>query len=169
MRNISVPLLVKNNLNQGFTLVELILYMAIFSILLIIMVQMFGSVFDIQTETEATSSVAQDGRYILNRMSYDLMQAQALLVVNSSALNFVVSGSTDSYYFSNGNLEFTNGLSGATDQLNSSDTNITSLIFTKAGNVNGKSTVQVIFTLTGKTIKSSGIETKTFETTLGTR
>jgi prepilin-type N-terminal cleavage/methylation domain-containing protein len=42
---------------RGFTLIELLIYMGIFSILLAVTLQMYGSVFDLQLESQATSSV----------------------------------------------------------------------------------------------------------------
>lgn len=158
-----------NNLEKGVTLIELLIYMVIFSLLLTIIMQMFGSLFDAQKESEATSSVAQDGRYIINRLSYDLIRSQNIVSTGSSTLSFVIDGATDSYSLSNGNLNFTNGLTGTTDALNSQASSVSAVTFTKIGNNNGKSTVQVIFTLNSIATKRSGKETKTFETTIGTR
>jgi len=157
------------NTSKGFTLIECLLYMGIFSILLVVTVQMFGSIFDLQTESEATSSVSQDGRYILNRMAYDLMQAQSVASPNSSTLTFLINGASDSYFISGGNLNFTNGAIGATDRLNSSDTTVSNLNFTEVENASGTSTVQIIFTLSSVAVKKSGNEIKTFETAIGTR
>ena len=60
-----INLLLKKKNQKGSTFIETVLYIAIFSILLVIFLQMFTAIIDIQLESEAKSSVLQDGRFIL--------------------------------------------------------------------------------------------------------
>ena len=46
---------------KGFSLVELLLYMGLFSILLASLMQLFGAIIAVRLESEATSAVLQDG------------------------------------------------------------------------------------------------------------
>jgi len=64
---------------RGLTLVEMLLYMAVFSILLTVLLQIFFSALDVQLESKATSGVDQDGTYIMARLTYDIQRAQAVI------------------------------------------------------------------------------------------
>src|SRR3989344_6072674 len=70
-----------NNLKtrKGFTLVEIILYMALLAVFLIVLTDIFVSILDIQTESEATSSVEQDSRALLARFNFDIANADSIL------------------------------------------------------------------------------------------
>jgi prepilin-type N-terminal cleavage/methylation domain-containing protein len=98
---------------KGFTLIELLLYMGIFSILLTVSLQMFGSVFELQLESQATSSVDVDGKFILNRFGYDITRADSITIPvsvgqSSSSMTIVINGQSFSYGLSGGNLNLTN-------------------------------------------------------------
>src|SRR5260221_6706185 len=62
----------------GFTMVELLLYMGIFSILLVVLIQLFTSILSLHLEPQATSSVDQDGAAILSRLSYDIHKSASI-------------------------------------------------------------------------------------------
>ncbi len=171
MRKFKVKSL-KLKVSKGFTLVELLLYLGIFTILLAALVQMFASLLNTQLESNATSSVSIDSRYILARLSYDLSQAQnissPILGASGSALQFVVNNTNYTYALSGNNLILTN--SNGTDQLNSSEASISNLSFTPIGSISGKFTVQVNFTLASTTIRQGGKpQTQVIQTTLGNR
>lgn len=164
---------IKNSI--GSSLVELIVYMGMFSILLIMLLQMFTTILNAQLESQATSSVALDGRYILSRLTYDIQEATNIATPSS----FGISGTTlrvtgnnrdFSYTINNNVLNLTNNSTGTTDSLNSIDTSISNLSFTKIGTSSSSdNSVQISFTLTSNTIKSTGKEIKSFQTTVGTR
>lgn len=82
----------RNNRQAGFTLVELLLVMGIFAILLAVITDMFVSVLNVQTEAKANTSVTQDGRYILSKLSYDI--SRATTVTTPEDLNVATSGIT---------------------------------------------------------------------------
>ncbi len=145
-----------SRLQRGFTLVELLVYMGIFTILLAIFIQMFGNLMDTQLESSATSSVSVDVKYILARFGYDMSQSQIVTSpapgVSSSTLQLVENGTTVTYASSSGNLTLTNA--NGTDQLNGSDTSISNLSFTPLGSSSGKLSVKMSFTITSKTIRT---------------
>lgn len=174
------------NSQKGFTIVELLLYMGIFSILLVVLMQLFTSILDVSLESKATSSVEQDGSYILSRLSYDIHNGTALTVSavpptavttctwpTSTACQLQITGTpTNTYTVNNsGNL-----LINTTDQLNSSSTKVTQIVYTKlvntasADNLNPKPSVRIAVTIQSKTIRRGGIlQTKIFQTTIGVR
>lgn len=159
---------------KGFTLIELLIYMGIFSILITAMFQLLTSIFDVQLETQSTTSVSQDGRFILNRLAYDIKNATIVTSpdVGGQGQSLVVSNGTTTYTYNlfGDNLTLTNSTTGTIDQLNSVNTTVSNLKFLRLSDTNNQyNTVTVSFTLNSKTIKRSGINTESFDTTVGTR
>lgn len=160
------------NLSKGFTIVELLIYMGLLSIFLLVLTDIFTSILEVRTESEAVSSVEQDGRFLLARFSYDINRASSIttpLAVGdiSNNLVMVIAGVSYSYNLNSGNLQITNNL--GTDNLNSSESNITNLSFQKLGNTGGKETIKMQFTVNSNTQRNKGYENRTFQTTIGRR
>jgi len=165
-------LLSKNNNQKGSTFIEAILYIAIYSILLVIFLQMFTAIIDIQLESEARSSVHQDGRYIMERLTFDLRRAESVSIPlapgnQSSNLQLVINGVNFTYNINNGNLTLTNDL--GTDNLNSVETTVSGINFTRLGGTSDKNTIKMSLNLISKTLKRSGPQNETFKTTIGLR
>lgn len=160
---------------RGFTLIELLLYMGVFSMLLVMLFQLLTSIFDVQLESESTSSVSQDARYILNRITYDISQGDAITTPNvlggqGEVLQISIGSITYTYSLTDGNLMLNNSVLGTTDQLNSVNTTVSNVNFLRLGDINNENdTVSVSFTLTSKTVKRGGPASGDFKTTVGTR
>lgn len=158
--------------NQGFTLIELAVYIGLFSILLIVLTEVFTSALDDRLEAESSSQVVQDGRFILARFMYDINRAEsiaapAVLGEQANSLQIIISGAAYTYSLNSNNLELTNNF--GINKLNSGDTTISNLNFKRLGNISGKNTIQINFTLTSKTVPKSGPEIKNFQTIIGLR
>lgn len=158
----------KSRLQSGFTLVELLLYAGLFTILLVVFLQLFSSIIGVQLESESRSAISQDGQYILQRLSYDIMRADSVvspttLGATASAMTLTISGSSSAYIVSGGNL-----LLGS-DQLNSFATQVNNFSVLRLSNSNGADSLQISITLTSLTMESSGAKTKTFQTTVSRR
>ncbi len=159
---------------KGFTLVELLLYMGIFSILLTVTLQMFGSVFELQLESQAKSSVDVDGKFIVNRFNYDVSRASsivqpAIVGASGSALTIVVNNQNLTYSLGNGEINLSNASTGTTDQLNSTETTASNLSFIRLEGAAGKDLIQMSFTLTSEVTQRKGNEIRSFQTTGGLR
>lgn len=159
--------------SAGMTLVELIIYMGLLSIFLVVLTSLFSQIISVQLESKSVSSVEEDGRYLLNRLTYDIRRASDITTPASiggsgSTLALVIDGSTYTYSLNNGNLQFVSP--AGTDIMNSIDTRISNLDFQRVGNVSGKNTVVVSFTITSA-IQRMGqeAETKDIQTTIGVR
>lgn len=153
---------------KGFTLVELLIGLGIFSMLLLVLIQLFTAILDVEFDTEATSSVQEDSKYLFARFNYDIQRAEAIIVpttygIQSSSLIILINGVNHVYSLNNGNLLL--GL----DRLNSSDTTVSDLEFTRLGEIGEKDTIRVTFNLTSEAIRKSGPESKNFQTTIGQR
>ncbi len=162
----------KHYKNKGFSLIELLLYMGLFSIFLITLTQIFSSALELKLESESTSTVQQDSRYILERLSYDINRADSITTpatigTQGQLLSLVISGQTYSYTLSGNNFTLTNP--SGTFQLNGFNTRVTNLSFLRVGNSGGKNSVRITYTINSLTNQKKGIETKTIQTTLGIR
>lgn len=159
-------------IHKGFTLIELVIYIALISVLLLIISQIFIASLDVQMESEAVSSVDQDGRFLLSRLGYDIGRAESVAVPSSfgtpsETLTLIINGDTYTYERQNDQLLLTGPLGD--DQLTSSLTKLTSLSFETIGNTGGVPTVQVSFTLESVTISETGVKEETYQTTFGLR
>lgn len=158
--------------NSGFTLVELIIYMGLLTMLILIFTQIFTSILDNQLSSESNSQVAEDGRYIYSRFIYDVNRAQAITLPanlgdTSSSLILTIDGQTYTYASDSGNLIITEPT--GSNALNGFGTRISDLQFTRIGNVNGKHTVKINFTIVSNISLHGTSELKVFQTTAGLR
>lgn len=160
------------SIKNGQTLIELLIYMGILSIFMVTLTTILVSILDVQMESEATSSVEQDSRFILGRLYYDMNRASQITTPSSlgqitSSMAMVIDGITYTYSLSSGNL--TLSWSSFIESLNSSESKVDSVTFQKLGNVSGKETVKINFSISSQTQRKAGPESKTFVTTVGTR
>ncbi len=160
------------NTHKGFTLIELILYMGLFSIFLVALTQIFSSALELKVESEATSSVQQDSRYILERLSYDINRADSITTPSSigaqdSTLTIVISGQDYTYNLNGNKLELTSP--NGTVQMNGYNTSVTNVSFTRLGNSGGKNSIGISYTVNSLSTQSKGTESKTIQTSLGIR
>ncbi len=180
------------NLQKGFTIIELLLYMGIFSILLVVLMSLFTSILSVHTESQATSSIDQDGTFALARLAYDIHRSSAItlpaLGASGSTLTLTISGVNDTYSIKNigGNnyLVFTDNTIPASpvDIKATSIGTSASVNFTVLGNdplgtpapacapSNCKKTVKIALTLTSTTVRTGGVlQSQVFNTTVATR
>lgn len=161
-----------NNLKPAFTLVELILYMALLAVFLIVSTDMFVSILDVSTESEATSAVEQDGRAILARFNLDIANADSISIPTnlgetSNNLELTTAGTTYTYSLYGERLTVSNG--SQINSLNSTETAIGGISFQRIGNAGGKETIKIQFDIQSVTQRPSGPEARTFTTTIGRR
>lgn len=169
----------KKSSQCGVTLIELLLYMGIFSMLLMVLVELFGMIVNVNLESQATSAVSQDGRYILNQMTYTIRQAKTFTLPSGlgttnagSQLQFTTTGGTTYTYTLSSDpvgqqkLMVSDGVSS--EELNSARTTVSSLLFTRLSTTgtSGKSTVTISFTLTSTTREQKGYQQESFQTTI---
>ncbi len=164
----------KNHLKKGFTLIEIAIYMAILSIFILVLTDILVAIFNTQLSTQSTSSVAQDGRYIYSRLIYDINRADFVTLPASlgdvtNSLQASISGTLITYSLASpsGNLQINDG--AGTYDLNSPDDKISSIQFKRIGNVGGKNTFQINFTVTSRIKLNGKYDSEDFQTTAGLR
>ena len=68
----------KNTNQKGFTLIELIIFMGLFSIIITILTSLFAATVQQQMSTQALSSSESDAAYLLARLEYDIDRATSV-------------------------------------------------------------------------------------------
>lgn len=160
---------------KGSTLIELLLYIGIFSILTAVLFQFFGTIIDTQLESQSTSSVLLDGQYTLNRFNYDIKQANSIISPaigeQSSTLQLSINNTTYIYTLTDGNITIASSGAQTTDQLNSVNTNASGLSFTRLGDTQSGNveTITISFTLTSDIAIRGNPETRNYKSTFGIR
>lgn len=150
----------------------MLLYMGLLAILLLLFTNIFTGILDTQLASQSTGSVAQDGRFIYSRFIYDINHATSVstpanLGSSSATLSFQANGVNYQYAIVGNNLILSDATSSA--QLNEYDTKVSGLQFTRIGNVNGKPTFQIVFTVGTTTNLHGQGDSKSFQTTAGLR
>ena len=94
---------------KGITLIEIILYIALLSVFILVLLDIFMGGLNLQFESQATSAVQTDGQFIMGRLMYDIKNADsvvtpAVLGTSSPTLVFTSSGVTYTYSLDQGVL-----------------------------------------------------------------
>lgn len=157
---------------KGVTLVEVIIYMAIFSGLLLILTDLFVSTTNLNLDARGESAVSLEGRAILNRISYDINRSTSIDTPASpgdlgSTLEVTIGGETITYSLNNQVLEVTD--TSGTYSLTGSEVNATNLQFTKLGNPLGAQSIRINMTLESVASSNTGKETRNFTGTAASR
>ena len=160
-----------NGKSSGFTLVELLISMGLLAIILSVLTSLFVSVIEAQLESQATSSVDQDGRFILARLSYDIHRTNSISIpatlgAQGPTLQIVVNGITYTYGLNGNELELTSNQ--GTDRINSPNTLISDVNFRRLGStLSGKNTIEIQFTVSSTITRPQ--EIRSYNTTVGIR
>jgi prepilin-type N-terminal cleavage/methylation domain-containing protein len=147
---------------DGFTIVELLISLAIMSVLITILAELFGSILSLRQKSETVSSIAQDSRYILLRLSYDLARSSTIVSpvpgASASALSLVIDGTSYIYSESGGVLSLSVG-GGASSVLNSPSTSLSNFSFTGNQALGDSQSIGLSFTIspTSEAINSAPV------------
>lgn len=158
--------------NNGFTLIELVIFMGLFSIMLLALTSMFTALTSAQLETQAYSAVQSDSQYIINRFHYDISRADSITTPASAgntatSLVMVIGGQTYTYAVSNGVLQLTTP--SGTSRVNNPRSAISNLQFQRIGNTSGRHSIRISATLTTTISQPGPAETNDIHTTVGLR
>lgn len=169
---------IKNYINkfqknqQGFTLVELLLYMGLSVILLVIVSGVFISILSVRNESVKNSSIEREGRYILNRLSRDVYISQDILEPvdigeSSDTLQLLIDSELITYRIVNERLyliDDTNSYLMSGESVKVIDFNVE-----KLGNNGGKSVVEITLTAESENVSDGIIQTRDYKTILSVR
>jgi len=152
---------IKHHLEQGFTLLELILYIAIIAIVLTSMSQFAWNVIGVRTKSSTQQEASSTARLISERIKYEIRNADGLnvgtSVFNTNPGTLSLSNpSPDNptvISVSSGNVQIKYGAASAVS-LNPTGTAITDLTFTNYTSGDSK-TVHIGFILTVESVSTS--------------
>lgn len=158
---------------QGATLIELVVYLALFSIVLLISIDLMVMSSETGAESSAKNSLNQDSNFILNRMEYDMQRAESIFAPTapSQVTNYLwlTIGGQDYVYFVNLN-KVQLYINGTWHDLSSSFVTAPSAMrFENVGTATTKSTIKAKITLRSTDTPKGGPLEKTFETVFGLR
>lgn len=162
----------KTNGQRGFTLIELIIYIGLLTVMVLVLTEIFLTILDNQSSSQDTSNVAADGRYIYSRFIYDVNRAELISSPStysspSASMTLVINGQNYTYSLSSNNLTLTDP--SGVYRLNGQGTVLTTLSFTKVGTTSAKPTMQMSFVIKGITPINGVINQEAFQTTAGLR
>lgn len=135
--------------NHGFTFIELIIYISIVTIMLTAIIPFSWSLIGSSTKSSVEQEVFSQGRYISERLKYEIRNANSINSVNSPVNTIDLNTSTNATTvidLSGGKIRIKYGAATPIN-LNSDDTNVTSLTFTNYTSADNK-TKHIGFTLT---------------------
>jgi len=154
---------------KGATLIELLLYLALLSIILGVIVNLIFTSGQIKQEAETNTFVSSDAAYLTKRLSYEIRNASALstpgtLGQTTNSLVLTVNGETHTFSINSTNLQFDKLVGAVTTlaNLNSNQVKVSNFSVQKLGNALGKSSLLVNFTLTSTKTGQTAPVTKTY-------
>jgi len=157
---------------KGFTIIELILFMGLFSIILLVLTTLFGEIVQKQLELQSMSDVESDGAYIFSKLEYDIARADGVIfpVASGDSENSLVldiGGTTYTYNLVGDKLQLDAG--GETFDLNNARTEITNIGFQRLGNPGSTTTIKTTLDLRSLTKEASGQRSTQIQSTFGLR
>lgn len=135
---------------QGFTFIELILYMAIISIVMSALIPFAWNVIEGGVKSSSQQEVFSQARFVSERIKYEIRNANSINSVSPTSISLAVSPPANNptiIDLSAGNIRIKLGGSPAVN-LNSADTKITTLTFTDYSSLDNKTKhIRFIFTI----------------------
>lgn len=160
----------------GTSLIEVILYIALFSIIIIVVVDLLITSGSLKTESESQSGIQTDAGFITSRLNYEIRNSDTIITPvlgNPPTGSLVLTSDSETHTFSlsGSNLLYQKTISGVTTtaNLNTNLTNVSSLNFQPMGNIGGKLSVKINFVLTQVKANQQGNQSKNYEIITTTR
>ena len=138
---------------RGFTIIEILIFSALFSVMAISFVAALVSTIQVQTKQVATAEVNQQSQLLLDAIQYYVQLASLVELPADTAtttLKLRVSSSTIDpiYIYASGTVAYLKQTDSGTPQpLTSDKVNVSNLTFTKRANTPGHDLVSVAFTV----------------------
>jgi streptogramin lyase/type II secretory pathway pseudopilin PulG len=144
-------------MKKGFSIIELLIYTAVFSIVVITFITVFVVIIRIQNSQSASAEVETQSQYVLQQMQYNIEQASLIdmpLDTPSTTLTLrMSSSSTDptQITLSGGTLYLQQTASGDPQALTSGQVIVSNLSFTRHDYNNANDSVNISFTISYNT------------------
>lgn len=164
--------------NKGFSLIELIIYFTLLSVILLMITDLFFRISEASLESTSKSRVEVEGEYVLNRITYDIhridtSQGDSILFPANpgDSTTWLVTQIDGKIYIytSTGQEILFREIFIIDDRLTSNSVKATATTFTHYANPSGKPTIKINFTLESTTPTKTRLESKNFETVVSLR
>jgi len=133
--------------NQGFSLMELIIYMAIFSGFMIVIADLFFAITANSAREEARAEVQQNLRFAIRQIADEIYSASDIIQPTSgnpgNTLDLTVNGPVTRFNVSSGTLQKIRELSTENITGDKVTVSAASPIFTRIENIGAKATIQI--------------------------
>lgn len=162
----------KKNNQQGFSLVELLLYMGLLSVFLVVISAFFITILDVQTRALSSTQLEENSKFISNRLKYELRSADAAtnsaaLGVSTSTFEVVRGGQT--YTFSVSGTTLQRASNSATVALHDDDIQVQNFTVQRIGNEGTFDTFVIGYTLQSTAQVGGDSDSKNYQLTVGLR
>lgn len=164
---------------KGTSLIELLVYFALLSIVLLIATDLMLKSGEFSLEFSSKNNIQADGRFINNRLVNDIHQATTIntpanLGNIDSTLVLIIGNETHTYTLIGTDLQYTKETpppeaTTETANINSNLTKINSISFQRLGNTGGKNMIKITFEIEDVKGKKGNPVNETFETMVGIR
>lgn len=151
---------ISTNSNTGFSLIETILYLALYGIIIGGLVISVFNIFESHNRNKSKAMLVEEGLYLLNKIDWALSGAQSVNTatdhqISIRTLNLPENQNPLKLDFDSGNMRLTRGLSNP-KILNNSNTSVENLTFTHtvlSGVGIAPESITASFTLSTKTVE----------------
>jgi prepilin-type N-terminal cleavage/methylation domain-containing protein len=138
---------------QGFTLVEVLISVAIFTVVIVAFITMFVAIANVQVGQSSTSVVSQESQFLLEKLQYYVESASIIQIPQDTPTStltlYMASSSLDPTYITlaTGTVYLQQSTSGPLQALSSNRVAISNLSFTRRANPPGHDSVSISFTI----------------------
>jgi prepilin-type N-terminal cleavage/methylation domain-containing protein len=161
-----------NNMKRGFTLIEMLIAVSIFTVIVIAFVGILSVVTQVQVQSSSSEAVNQESQFLLQKLQYYIQTASIIDMPTStptSTLKFdVAASSSDPSYITlaSGTVYLQQGSGGVLQALTSNRVKVTSLSFTRNANPPGHDAVSVSYTMAYNTLNVAQTFSQLFQTSI---
>lgn len=159
--------------SRGFSLLEVIIFSAIFSVIMVSFITILVAVTRVQTRQQAAAEVNQQSQFLLQQIQYyversSLIELSQDVATSTLKLRMPASAEDPTYiYLSGSTLYLQKTATGTAQALNSSKVNVSSLnFFVKRANPPGHDSVSVSFTVAYNTASPQQKFSQTLQTAI---
>lgn len=162
-------------MNRGFSLLELILYIAILSVMSVVLTASFLALTQGRTRSESRTDVNSNLRFAMDKITQDVTSATLVTVpaLGTSSSLTVIASSTVAYTVVSGVLQ--RSVDGGADQaITESTVSVDAPVFTRADNYNPvlaatTTSIQIQLTVRSRSTSPEGIYSATLKSTASLR
>jgi prepilin-type N-terminal cleavage/methylation domain-containing protein len=160
------------NMKKGFTLIEMLIAIAIFTVIAIAFIGILSVVTQVQVQSTSAAAVNQESQFLLQKLQYYIQTASIIDISTStptSTLKFdVASSSLDPSYITlaSGTVYLQQPSGGALQPLTSNKVTVSNLLFKRNANPPGHDAVSISYTMVYNTSNIAQSFSQLFQTSI---